>query len=200
MPSRRQILGGLLGFCGHALPPALAWAAPQEYLLDPDQTKVGFGFRLNKIWQTGTMPVVSSAIQLTPNHLEATKVSVSLDARSAKAGFIFATRAMTGPEVLDVARFPTIDFISRQIQLGPGRRLSGGAHILGDLTLRGVTQPISLAASLFRPAGSAVDDLSRLDFNLTGRLSRAAYGASGFAALVQDEVRLDIRASLYQAT
>ncbi len=198
MHSRRQILLGLTGIAGLATTPASLWAANTGYALDLDATKVGFEFCINGIWQTGSMPIVSSSIDLNPNRLDATKVSVSLNAAAAKTGFILATRAMTGPEVLDVARFPTISFTSRRILLGPRGRLSGGAQIIGDLTLRGVTRPITLEAELYRPAGSAPDDLSRLDFNLSGSLSRATYGASGFPGLVKDTVRLTIRASIRQ--
>lgn len=201
MQSRRQILLGLTGFAGFtgfAADPAALWAANTGYALDLDATKIGFEFCINGIWQTGSMPITHSSLDLDPNRLDATRVSVSLNARAAKTGFILATRAMTGPEVLDVARFPSISFTSRRILLGPEGRLSGGAQIIGDLTLRGVTRPITLEAELYRPAGSAPNDLSRLDFNLSGSLSRAAYGASGFPTLVKDTVRLTIRASIRQ--
>ncbi|WP_083099625.1 YceI family protein [Pseudophaeobacter leonis] len=201
MLSRRQFLLGLTGFTGItglATTPAALWAANTGYALDLDATKVGFEFCINGLWQTGSMPIASSSIDLNPNRLEATKVSVTLNAGAAKTGFILATRAMTGPEVLDVARFPTISFTSRRILLGPQGRLSGGAQITGDLTLRGVTRPITLEAELYRPTGSAPEDLSQLDFNLSGSLSRAAFGASGFPGLVKDTVRLTIRASIRQ--
>lgn len=191
--TRRQILmrSAALAACPNQL-----WAASSTYRLDPEHTTVGFGFRLNGIWQNGRMPVASSTIVLDPNHLKATQVSVSLDASAAKTGFIFATQAMIGPDVLNTAQFPTISFTSHQILLGPDGRLSGGAEIIGELTLRGVTLPISLKAALYRPLGSAIDDLSRLDFTLTGSLSRRAFGASGFSILVQDQIRLNIKASL----
>ncbi len=201
MHSRRQILLGLTGLAsvtGLATAPTALWAANTGYALDLDTTDVGFEFCINGIWQTGSMPITSSSIDLDPNRLDATRVSVSLNAAAAKTGFILATRAMTGPEVLDVARFPSISFTSRRIILGPRGRLSGGAQIIGDLTLRGVTRPITLEAELYRPIGSAPNDLSRLDFNLSGSLSRAAYGASGFTTLVKDTVRLTIRASIQQ--
>ncbi|WP_278921217.1 MULTISPECIES: YceI family protein [Pseudophaeobacter] len=199
MPSRRQMLLGLLGHAGYAglvTTPVRLWAGNSGYRLDLDATTVQFKFQLNGIWQSGTMPITSSAIELNPNQLAATRVSVVLDATAAKTGFIIATQAMTGPEVLDIARYPTIHFTSRKIHLGAKGRLSDGAEITGDLTLRGITKPITLQAALYRRAGSAMDDLSQLEFRLTGSLSRAAYGASGFAALVGDRVQLAIDARI----
>lgn len=199
MPSRRRMLLGLLGHVGYvglATTPARLWAGNSDYRLDLDATTVQFRFQLNGTWQSGTMPITSSAIELNPSRLAATRVSVVLDATAAKTGFIIATQAMTSAEVLDVAQYPTIRFTSRKIHLGAEGRLSEGAEITGDLTLRGITRPITLQAALYRRAGSAVDDLSQLEFSLTGSLSRAAYGASGYAALVGDRVQLAIHARI----
>ncbi|MEP4037299.1 YceI family protein [Pseudophaeobacter sp.] len=201
MLSRRQTLLGLISLVGST---GLATAAsPSQslgYVLDLASTKVKFGFQLNGFWQNGTMPILRSQIALNPKRLATTRVSVSLDASAAKTGLIFATRAMTSPEVLNVEKFPTISFATRRVLLSAEGRLSNGAEMIGDLTLRGVTRPLSLAVALYRRPGSAVDDLSRLDFTLRGSLSRAAFGASGYAGLVGDRVRLDIHASLRQVT
>ena len=98
--------------------------------------------------------------------------------------------------MLGVDEFPRIRFKSRRVQLGPDGRISGGAKITGDLTLRDITRPITLDAALYRAPGSAVDDLERLSAQLTGSLSRAAFGATGYAQLVADTVTLDIRAKI----
>lgn len=193
MPTRRATLFGLAALLG--LPGALL-AAPVGYGLIPDQTHVGFRFRLNGIWQRGNMPIADAKISLDPQRLQRTRVAVALNARAARTGLIFATQAMTSRDVLNVARFPTIHFTSRQVVLGPEQRLSGGAKIHGDLTLRGVTRPVTLMAALHRRIGSDANDLSRLDISLTGELSRAAFGADGYANLVADQVQLDIRAGI----
>jgi polyisoprenoid-binding protein YceI len=193
MPTRRATLFGLAALLGH---PGALLAAPVGYELIPDQTHVGFRFRLNGIWHRGSMPIAEAKISLDPQRLQRTRVAVSLNARAARTGLIFATRAMTSRDVLHVARFPTIRFASRRVVLGPEQRLSGGARIHGDLTLRGVTRPLILAAALHRPAGSDANELSRLDIALTGQLSRAAFGADGYANLVADQVQLDIRAGI----
>jgi polyisoprenoid-binding protein YceI len=52
--------------------------------------------------------------------------------------------AMAGPKVLDVARFPTITFQSRQVS---GRRTGEGVYelqVTGDLSLHGVTRPVTV--------------------------------------------------------
>ncbi|MCI5097618.1 MAG: YceI family protein [Rhodobacteraceae bacterium] len=180
-----------------ALFPARLWAAPRAYRLLPDQSRVGFNFFVGGGKQSGTMPVRSADIVVDPNRLAASQVAVELDVTRARTGIFLATQAMTGPEVLDAKRFPTIRFRSTRIRLAQDGRLSGGAQIDGELTIRDVTRPVSLAANLYRTAGSAPEDLDQLSIRLTGTVSRKAFGASGHADLVEDRVELDVQAVIH---
>ena len=169
-------------------------AAPTRYTLNEGDSNVGFSFVMGGGAQKGTMPVQSAEIIIDPENLAASHVDVSVSVAGARTGFIFATQAMIGPDVLDATHFPTIRFVSRAVQLAPDGRLSGGARITGDLTLRGITQPVTLQANLYRQRGSAINDLSSLTVQLTGQVSRSAFGAVGYPDLVADLVGLDITA------
>ena len=193
MIQRRQALVTLASAC--ALPVA-ALAAPVQYVLDPSKSRVEFKFMLNGVAQTGTMPIDRAEIVVDPQRLSASQVDVTLSAARARTGLIFVTQVMTGPDVLDAAQFPTIRFVSRHIVLGAAGRISEGATITGDLTLHGVTRPITLHAALYRPRGTAADDLSQLDVVLHGGLSRSSFGAAGYPKLVADTVILNIRARI----
>ncbi|SFT77282.1 YceI family protein [Sedimentitalea nanhaiensis] len=171
-----------------------AFAAPTRYQLDRAGSSVGFDFTLNGISQNGMMPIQSADIQIDPGNLAATQVDVILNAAAARTGLALATQAMTGPTVLNVARFPTIRFESLSVRLAKDGRLSDGARIEGRLTLRDVTRPIILDAALFRARGSTANDLSTIVVRLGGHLSRSAFGASGYPDLVGDRVTLDITA------
>ncbi|WP_037307276.1 YceI family protein [Ruegeria halocynthiae] len=174
--------------------PAFAKLSP--YALVPQGTSVSFTFALSGIAQSGTMPVRSADILIDPQQLQNSKVDVVLDVANARTKLPFARKPMLGPSVLDVATFPTIRFTSTGVKLGPGGRISKGASISGDVTVRGVTRPLTLQANLYREAGSAVDALDRLYINLTGTLNRTDFGATGYPDLVQDQVGLDIRAEI----
>jgi polyisoprenoid-binding protein YceI len=192
--TRRAVLLGLAS--GGLLGPGRARAAPRRYRLNPEASRVSFRFLLAGAPQTGTMPVERADIVIDPANLAAATVDVRLDAAGAHTGLAIATGALLGPDVLAVAQYPTIRFVSTRIHLNRDGRLSEGARIDGRLTLRGVTRPLTLDAGVYRPPGSAPDDLDRLTVKLTGRLSRAAFGASGYADLVADPVFLDITAVL----
>ncbi|WP_338045792.1 YceI family protein [Parasedimentitalea marina] len=171
-------------------------AAPVRYVLVSDKSHVGFKFKLNGITQNGSMPVERADILIDAQNLAASRIDVTVAAARARTGLIFVTQAMTGPDVLNTAQFPTIRFVSRRITLGTLDRISEGAAVTGDLTLRGVTRSVTLQAALYRQPGSAADDLSQLDVVLSSTLNRNDFGASGFPNLVADTVTLDIRARI----
>ncbi len=190
--SRRTLIAGLA-----ALPLAhTANAGSVPYLLDPDGTSVGFTFDLSGVAQSGTMPIQSADIRINPKRLQDSSVTVVLNVASARTKLPFARGPMLSESVLAAKMHPTIRFASTKIQLGPGGRISDGAKITGDLTMRGVTRPVTLKADLYRRPGSTADDLSTLSIRLIGALDRHAFGASGYPDLVDDQVGLNIHAEI----
>ncbi len=171
-------------------------AAQVPYRLDPDATSVEFSYVLSGVPQNGTMPISNADIRIDASQLTNSRVSVSLDVSGARTKLPFARSAMLSRDVLNAAEFPTIRFNSTHISLGADGRLSDGSTITGDLTIRGVTRPITLQASFYRQRGSNPDDLGTLSIRLTGALNRNDFGATGYADLVGELVGLDIRAEI----
>jgi len=192
LPRRSVILLPVALLAGFV--PSLGGAAPTRYKLDDDASRVEFLFTLGGGAQKGVMPVAKAVILLDPANLAASHVDITLLASAVRTPLPFAQTALVGPEVLDVAQHPTIRFVSTKVKLAADGRLSVGATITGNLTLRGVTRPLTLQADLFRAPGSAADDLSNLSVHLRGQISRSDFGATGFADLVADTVGLNIRA------
>jgi len=194
--SRRRILTAAIAAAG--LPRMIA-AAPRTYRIDPEDAEIRFIFSAAGTPQTGTAPLTRATLRIDTANLQASTAEVTADVSRARAGLVLVTQAMKAPEMLDTDRHPTALFRSTGVTLGASGRLSDGAVIRGDLTLKGVTRPIRLDAAVFRPPGSAPDDLDRLEARLTGRISRSGFGISGFADLVDDAVGLDIRARIRAA-
>jgi len=166
-------------------------AAPEAWRLDPAGSSVQFTYDFAQGDNRGTMPVKSAEMWIDLRDPGNSRVEVTLDATGARAGFFFATQAMKGPEVLDTARFPEITFRSK--------RITGtvqAATVTGDLTLRGVTRPITLQAGLYRARGSDPKDLDHLTVLLTGQINRRDFGADGFADLVGPMIGLRIVARI----
>lgn len=189
--TRRAVLVGAtatLALPGHA--------ATRSYELVAERSTISFHFVANGLRQTGRVPIGTADIRVDPGNLAASSADVTADIRKATTGLLFVTQTLKSKSVLDAKNHPIVRFSSTRIQLGEKGRISEGARIQGELTLRGVTREIAFDATLSRPAGTSPDDLSVLYIKLNGVISRSAFGASGFADLVDDSVEIDIRAEI----
>lgn len=186
MSYRALLLSGLL-----ALVAALAQAAPEHYHLDTAHSVVGFTYTLDGREMNGRIPIRDVEMVLDLQNLPASRVSVTLEADRARAGFFIATDAIRGPKVLDTANHPLIRFRATEIR-GNLRH----ATVTGELTVRGITRPVTLDAALGRQQGTAPTDRDRLIVILTGGISRSAFGASGYPNLVGDRIGLRIVARI----
>ena len=106
----------------------------------------------------------------------------SLDTRNARRD-----AHLRSPAFLDAERHPRLTFASRSI-----RALDGGRfEIAGELTLHGVTRPLTLTAEL-RDAG---DGEARLALAVAGELDRGDYGVTPgrvLDRLVSERVELEL--------
>jgi polyisoprenoid-binding protein YceI len=169
-----------------------ALAEPVSYTLQAEKSVVGFETDFTGgIPIKGRMPVSSADLRIDFDRVAASRFDVTVSAADATTSNPLATEAMTGGKVLNVADFPTIHFVSKTI-----RPDGDGARVTGDMTIRGVTRPVTMTAQIYRQKGSAAGDRSNLSIVLTGAISRAAFGAAGFPDMVGDEVRLKILARI----
>jgi polyisoprenoid-binding protein YceI len=100
-------------------------------------------------------------------------------------------QAMTGPEVLDVARFPSIRFRSRAVS---GKRLSPGLYQLavnGELWLHGATKPMTVPIRL-EAHGDTLTGTGKMVIKQTEFGIQPVVAAGGLVK-VEDEVTVSFR-------
>lgn len=168
-----------------------ALAAPSSYSLDSNASRVNFGYELGGVEGHGTMPITRADLVLDFDVASHSTARVTLNANGVETPTGLVTDALKSEDVLNADAYPEISFVSRSVTSIPG-----GATIVGDVTLRGVTRPLTLRAEIYRPQGTAPGDLSRLTVKLTGQINRHDFGASGYSGLVDEIVTLDITARL----
>lgn len=170
-------------------------ADPDPYILDRENSVVAFRVPASGTGGiNGTMPIASADMALDFDRPSSSRVQVVLQASGASASFPFATEAMRGPGILNTAVHPTISFVSRRFDAE-----GDSARVTGDVTIRGITRPLVLTAKIFRPVGTEQGQRDRLQVVMTGGVSRAEFGATGFPDLVGDRVDLEIRARINRA-
>jgi len=143
----------------------------------------------------GRFTAFSGTAVIDPLHPDATGVDVEIDASSVDTAMEVRDEHLRSEEFFDVERHPTISFRSRGVSV-----LAAGRYtVRGELTIRGITQPVRLVVDVF---GRAPDVLGnpRLGLRATARVQRAVWGMTwnatvpgGGVALAEDvDIELDV--------
>ena len=168
--------------------PALA-APPPTWSVDKAKSKVGFTGSMNEAAFDGTFDRWDAQIAFDPNDLPESRVTATIDIASAKTGDETRDEAMPTDDWFSVKAFPKATFVSRKITAAdPGHYVAEG-----DLTIRGVTRPLTLPFTLAITGDTA---------QMTGSvpLDRAAFGVgqgqwkTGEAVALKVQVNLAIAA------
>lgn len=147
--------------------------APGVYALDQMHTQIGF-----VVSHLGLTPIrgmfTSFGGQLTvAEDVDRTALEVSVDLLSLQMSHAGREAHVQGEDFFDSANHPTMSFRSSRIE-GEGDAWS----FEGPLTLRGVTQPVALVASLTGRTVFPMDGKEHIGFVANGSLSRTAFGVA----------------------
>jgi polyisoprenoid-binding protein YceI len=176
----RPLLGAALAMLILANAPAPAAAAQRKWRIDPAQTSIGFvvdgvGWPQTK----GRFRDFEGKISIDFDHPEASHVSFRVAAKSIDVGSPSFSDYLRTDAFFDVAHFPTIAFVSTRIDKVDSRH----ARVTGNLTLRGVTRPLTIDVEV-EGSGNAS---ARLGFRATGTIHRMAFNMNaGFPAISND--------------
>ncbi|MGH1370097.1 MAG: YceI family protein [Maritimibacter sp.] len=168
-----------------------SFGAPVSYALDKSNSSVTYQVMFGQDPINGTLPIGSAQIALDFEENARSSVAVTLNTTGATASFPFAQQAMRGPKVLDAKRHPTLTFKTTNMKLETPK-----ARVVGQVTIRGVTRPVTLDAEVYRQKGSAEGDFSRMAAHLTGSVNRSDFGADGWSDMVSDKITIKIVARM----
>jgi polyisoprenoid-binding protein YceI len=115
-------------------------------------------------------------------------VDVTIDMAAVLMGEPKLADHLRSEDFFDVAKFPTATFKSSSFRFD-GDRLVG---VDGDLTLKGMTRPVTLAVSNFSCAPHPMNKKPMCGGNASGTFKRSDFGVSKFIPAVSDEVKLTI--------
>jgi polyisoprenoid-binding protein YceI len=145
--------------------PGLATAA--DYAVQPATSKLGFSSNFQGQSFDGTFGKWTAAISYDAAKLASSKFDVEVDLSSAKTGDKDRDGALPGADFFNVAKFPQAHFVTTAFR-------QNGAQVVadGNLTLHGVTKPVSLNVT-FKPQGAGAT------LDITGTLKRLDFGVGG---------------------
>lgn len=163
------------------------------YATDPSHTLVGW--RVNHMGFNdyfGQFGDVKGTLILDPAAPGKAKLDVTIPIASLSTASAALTKHLSGADFFDTAKFPEARFVSTSVTVTGTK-----ARVAGNLTLKGITKPITLDAS-FVGAGKAVamaGGKETIGFHATGKVNRADYGIAYGLPLVPDPILLDLSAA-----
>lgn len=153
--------------------PALSQAATWQ--IDPDHSSFQFKVRHLMVSNVkGDFTKVKGAVTMDDKDVSNLNVQLVIDAASVNTGHAKRDEHLRAVDFFDVAKYPTITFVSKKvIKAGPDR-----LQVIGDLTLHGVTKEITVDVEgptseikdpwgNFRRGATATTKINRKDFGLT---------------------------------
>jgi polyisoprenoid-binding protein YceI len=172
--------------------PAAA-TATRTYQIDRAHSDVSFTVRHLVSRVRGHFPDVEGAVDFDPADPAAGSVRVTIQAASITTNEPARDAHLRSDDFFAVDAHPTLTFVSREVRPRGAQTLD----VAGDLTIRGVTRPVTLAATYL---GQAKDPWGndRVAFEAETTINRKDFGLAWNAALetggvlVGDEVRIHL--------
>jgi polyisoprenoid-binding protein YceI len=171
-----------------------AWAN-ETYKFDSSGSAIGFTVHQFLGTTHGKFTKFSGKIEVDREHPENSAVTAQIDVRSIDTHIKKRDDHLRSPEFFNAERFPQITFKSRSVKrTGPQ-----SGDILGDLTMHGVTRPITLHVKLLTPINETsrtrwavtTEPISRGDFNLM--FASAAEAVSGISQTVAIDIEIEAK-------
>lgn len=168
-----------------------AFAAPESYTIDPSHTYPSFeaDHMGVSVWR-GKFDKTTGSVTLD-RAAKTGSLDIAIDAASLDFGHAKMNEHAKGPDMFNVEKYPTITYTAKSFKFDGDKPVA----VNGDLTLLGVTKPVTLTINKFKCiehpmlkrevcGGDASAEFKRTDFGLS-------YGTPRFAPEVKLQIQVE---------
>jgi len=171
-----------------------AFAAPETYTIEGTHTfprfeysHFGYSTQLSRFDKTtGTITLDKAA--------KTGAVDVTIDTTSVNTGYPLFNQHIQGEDFFDTAKYPTITYKSTKVNFDGDKP----ATIEGNLTVKGVTKPVTLTVTSFHCMPHPMLKKDACGANATATIKRSEFNAGKYAPYVGDEVKLTIAVEAFK--
>lgn len=167
---------------------ASAQAAPETFVIDTGHTAPRFEYnhqglstQLHRFDKTTGKIVLDKAARTGA-------VEVNIDATSVNTGFPLFNQHIQGADFFNTAAYPSITFKSTKVTF----KGDVPATVEGDLTIKGVTKPVTLTVTNFTAKPHPMLKKDALGADAVAHIKRSDFNMGKHAPYVSDEVTLSI--------
>jgi len=170
-------------------------SAKDTYKFDPSGSTIGFSVHQFLGTTHGKFANFTGKIEVDREHPDNSSVMAQIDVSSIDTRIKKRDDHLRSAEFFNAEKFPHITFKSRSVK----QTAPQSGDILGDITMHGVTKPITLHVKLLTPITETgrtrwsvtTDPITRRDFNLM--FAPAAESVSGISQTVAINIEIEAK-------
>jgi len=174
-----------------------------SYQVDSTHTTAGFAVKHMMVSTThGQFDTVAGKVEIDDADLTRCRIDVTIEAASVDTRNAKRDEHLRSADFFDVAKYPLITFKSSHFE----KTADGRLLAIGNLTMHGVTRPVTLTIDSVAPPSKALSGATVRGASATGKLFRKDFGLVWNKTLetggvaVGDEVELTIDVELVEET
>lgn len=168
--------------------PLLATAT--SYELDPHHTEVRFSWNhFGYSNPSGSFNDLKGTLVFDDAEPANSSIKVTIPVSSINTRVAELDAHLLRDDFLDAVQFADITFTSTSVEPAAG---DNAFKVNGDLTIHGVTQPVTLDATLNKRGGHPMSKAPTIGFDATTSIKRSDFGVGKFAPMVSDELKVTI--------
>jgi polyisoprenoid-binding protein YceI len=166
-----------------------AQAAPVTYKMDPGHTNVLFSWNhFGFSNPTANLGIADGTIVFDEKDVSKSSVDVTLPLANLDTHESALDEHLKKPDFFDADKYPTATFKSTKVQAAGGNKYK----VMGDLTVHGVTKPVTLDATLNKSGEHPMMKVQTVGFDATTTLKRSDFGMGAYVPNVSDEIKVHI--------
>jgi polyisoprenoid-binding protein YceI len=188
---RYLVLAGLVATAGTAV------AAPVTYKLDPGHTMVLFSWNhFGYSNPTANLGQVEGTLVYDEKDPSKATVEATLPLSGLDTFVPKLDEHLKTADFLDAAKYPTVTFKSTKVT--PAGK--GKLKVVGDLTVHGVTKPVTLDVTLNKIGPHPMMKVQTVGFDATTTIKRSDFGVGAYVPNVSDEIKVRITTEAHDAS
>ncbi len=174
----------------------LAQAPAGDYSVEKSHASITFKvLHMGLAYYTMRFNDFDAKITLDPKKPEASKLNVTIKPASLDSNDPKMTAHTDNKDFFEVAKYPTITFVSTSIE----KTSDTTGKVTGNLTLHGVTKPVTLDARFNGGGSHPFFKKHALGFSATTTIKRSEFGMGYGIPMVEDNVYVLIESEFLQA-
>ena len=173
--------------------------AAEKYDIDASHSGIVFGWNhFGFSNPSARFDKIEGSVRLDKADLTKSSVSVTLPLEGLDTGVAKLDEMLKGPDFFDAAKYPTITFKSAKVEKTGENTLK----ITGDLTVHGVTKPVTLDAKVNKIGIFEIPGVIKAPaagFDASTVIKRSNFGVTKYVPAVSDEIPVHITLDAKQA-